>query len=123
MAGILCSLEKSIVFTNTTTPTVYDGATVSETDTCFGAGGQDINNDGDTTDTITVSIREAALTGGDFDQKIEMQLDDATYNPAGTNDIVLHTNDSADTVAAKAYQAGSVTEAVTRKTNGEGDNG
>lgn len=98
---------------------IHNAVTFLENDSCFGAGGLDINNNGTTTDLITVSYRDTNMATGDFDRKVEIQTGAMIYNPSGANDIILYTRDSADILAAKSIQATVITEAVVKKATSE----
>jgi hypothetical protein len=117
-AGVLCALKKVTTLSNSTTPTVHENIIISESDACFGPNGADINNNGNTTDSLTVSFRETMLTGADYDQEFEIQLT-PTFDPARQSDVTVFTKDSSTILATKSYQTGDVSEAVINKTNGE----
>lgn len=118
-AGILCAINKTSPMTNGTTPTVHDNVSVSESDACFTSGPVDLNNDGDTADTVPFSFRETTGGQGDYDTKVEMQTNATTFNTTGNSDTTLYLKNSADMAAAKTVTTTNVTEAVINRTTGE----
>lgn len=118
-AGLLCAVTKASPLTNSTTPTLHENLTISETDPCFVGGGVDLNNDGDTADTVPVSYRETSGAQGDFGSKIELQTNTATFNTAGANDTTIYSKNGPDVNTAKSVSTNAVSETVIRKSTGE----
>ncbi len=118
-AGLFCAINKASPLTNTTTPTVHDNVSISESDPCFTTGPVDLNADGDTADTVPVSFRETTGGQGDFDTKVEMQTNAIAFNTSGTSDTTLYMKNAADLTTAKSVTATGVSEAVLKKSSGE----
>ena len=73
--GLICILEENAsVRIPPSEAVTIDGITVSETDSCWGSGGFDTNDDGDTEDSIVVSAVVRPTTEGDFNYYVGLQL-------------------------------------------------
>jgi len=109
-SAVLCAIEKSYSFTYGATPVTEDNLSFAENDSCFGTDGFDANGDGDTADSVVLSLRESGLSGQDYDYFVELQLGLTAYDGNSPADVGIYLKDSGGLLGAKIVQAGTVTE-------------
>jgi len=107
VSAVLCAIENSVSFQYETTATEHNDITFSESDSCFGSGGFDANGDADVDDIIPIALSDMAMSVGDYDYYIGIQLGATTYNAAAEPDVRFYLKDSSSGVmAARVYQEG-----------------
>ncbi|MBC7428371.1 MAG: hypothetical protein H7336_07150 [Bacteriovorax sp.] len=117
-SGVLCAINKKITFTDPVTPAVYDNIILSESDACFKGYGYDANKDGHSTDEVSISVRVSKPLESDYDQLIQIQIGEETYNKLAPNDFNIYIKNTDNLVAAKSYEATAVTEVIVYKATG-----
>ena len=103
VSAIICAIEKQVTFQYLSSATNHNNLSISESDSCFGAGGFDADNDNATTGSFTISISEKALSSGPFNFEIGIDLTNATFTAA---EVSFYLKDSGGILAARVHQTG-----------------
>lgn len=110
-----CAIRKQVTLSFPSVATTHDGLSLTESDSCTGAGGWDMDNSGTVGDfTQDLSIKQSALTAQDYDTLLEIEFN-ATWT--NTPNVKIYFKSSGNILAAKIYAIGeAVTEIVIDKT-------
>lgn len=99
VSALLCAAEKQISFVYDTAPTTHNGLIIDENDSCFGQGGFD--GSGDAATTFQISLQDKAMTVGDYDYFVGIELGPTYTAP----NVSFYLKDSSGIVAARIYSA------------------
>ena len=105
LSGIFCVIERNMSFEYSTESNTQNGLLISETDSCFGAGGVDLDGNGSIGQSLAVSVFESAIPQATFEAFVGVQVGQV-YDPNRAADIQIYLTDSNGVLALRVLQPG-----------------
>ncbi|MFK8139350.1 MAG: hypothetical protein AB8E15_13400 [Bdellovibrionales bacterium] len=104
VSNVLCAIEKQTSLTYAATATETNNLTLLETDSCFGDAGFDIDGNGNLNGSFDIAIQDKALSSGDYDFFVGIQLGSTTYDTSAEPSVRFYLKDSDGILSARIYQ-------------------